>query len=79
VLIGCLNGWFALYVETESEFNDFEPRLRSAKNRFQLSTGLNLKTLNTILSGTNHIWAVSQIKAAAQILYTLDISNYEFC
>ena len=24
------------------------------KNRFQLSTGLNLEALNTILSGTNH-------------------------
>jgi len=25
------------------------------KHRFQLSAGLNLETLNTILSGTNHI------------------------
>ena len=39
----------------EPEFNEFEPRLKSPKNRFQLSAGLNLKTLNTILSGTNHI------------------------
>ena len=38
----------------ESEFNEFEPRLKSAKNRFQLSAGLNLETLNTILSGTHH-------------------------
>ena len=38
-----------------SEFNEFEPRLKSAKNRFQLSAGLNLEKLNTILSGTNHI------------------------
>ena len=37
-----------------SEINEFEPRLKSAKNRFQLSPGLNLETLNTILSGTNH-------------------------
>ena len=37
------------------EFTDFEPRLKSAKNRFQLSAGLNLETLNAILSGTNHI------------------------
>ena len=37
-----------------SEFNEFEPRLKSAKNRFQLSAGLNLETLNTILSETNH-------------------------
>ena len=41
--------------EPESEFNEFEPRLKSAKNRFQLSAGLNLETLNTILSGTNSI------------------------
>ena len=37
------------------EFIEFEPRLKSAKKRFQLSAGLNLKKLNTILSGTNHI------------------------
>ena len=32
------------------EFNEFEPRLKSAKNRFQLSADNNLETLNTILS-----------------------------
>ena len=31
---------------TVSEFNEFEPRLKSAKN---------LKTMNKILSETNHI------------------------
>ena len=35
-----------------SEFNEFEPCLKSAKNRFRLSIGLNLETLNTILSKT---------------------------
>ena len=39
-----------------SEFNEFEPQLLSAKNRFQLSAGFNIEKLNTILSGTNHIW-----------------------
>ena len=39
----------------ESEFNEYKPRLKSANNRFQLSDGLNLETLNTILSRTNHI------------------------
>ena len=43
-------------VKPVSEFHEFEPRLKSAKNRFQLITGLNLEKLNTILSGTNHIW-----------------------
>ena len=38
---------------TVSEFNEFEPRLKSAKNRFKLSAGLNLVTLHTILRGTN--------------------------
>ena len=38
------------------EFNEFKPRLKFTKNRFQLSVGLNLEKLNTILSGTNHIW-----------------------
>jgi len=39
---------------SESEFNEFESRLKSAKIRFQFSVGLNLETLNIILSGTNH-------------------------
>ena len=45
--------------ETVSEFNEFEPRLKYAKNRFQLSAGLNFEKFNTILSGTNHILAVA--------------------
>ena len=35
-----------------SEFNEFEPSLKSAKNRFQLSAGLNIETINTILRRT---------------------------
>ena len=54
--------------QTESDFNEFEPRLKSAKNRFQLSACLSFETLNTILSGTNHIEAATQIQAAAQML-----------
>ena len=50
----CLLMWIRI-LDSESEFNEFEPRLKSAKNRFQLSAGLNLETLNTILSGTNHV------------------------
>ena len=42
-------------IRSVSEFNELEPRLKSGKNRFQFSAGLNLKKLNTILSGTNHI------------------------
>ena len=38
-----------------SEFNEFEPQLKSAKTRFQFSAGLTLEKLNTILSRTNHI------------------------
>ena len=37
----------------ESEFNEFEPYLKSAKN--QLSACLNHETLDTILSGTKHM------------------------
>jgi len=51
----------------ESEFNGFEPRLKSAKTRFQLSAGLTLETFNTIFSGINHIWVASQTEATAQI------------
>ena len=46
---------FFIKICPESEFNEFEPSLKSAKNRFQLSANLNLNTLNTILSGTNYI------------------------
>ena len=44
-----------------SEFNEFEPRLKSAKNQFQSSAGINLEKLNTISSKTNHILAAAQI------------------
>ena len=37
------------------EFREFGPRFKSAKTRFKLSAGLNLETVDTILSGTNHI------------------------
>ena len=52
--------WLRLYWETQktstvSEFNEFEPWLKSSKYRVQLSAGLNLEKINTILSGTNHI------------------------
>ena len=40
------------YNETESEFNEFKPRLKSPQDRFQLSAGLNLEKLNTVLSET---------------------------
>ena len=50
---------FILLCSHESEFNEFELRLKSFKNRFQLSTGLNIETLNTILSKTNHIRAAA--------------------
>ena len=43
------------FIYSVSKFNEFERRLNSAKNRFQLSAGLNLETTNTILSGTNYI------------------------
>ena len=46
---------------TVSEFDEFKPRLKSPKNRFQLSAGLNLEKFNTSLSETNHIWAAAQI------------------
>ena len=41
------------------EFKGFEPRFKSAKTRVKLSAGLNLKTFNTILNGTNHIKAAA--------------------
>ena len=35
---------------------------------FNWAPALNLETINSILSGTNHIWAAFQIQTAAQIL-----------
>ena len=46
-----------LWIFLVSEFKEFKPRLKYHKNQFQLSAGLNLEKINTILSGTNHIWA----------------------
>ena len=43
-----------MFRESVAEFNEFEPRLKSAKNRFRLSTGFNQEKFNTILSETNH-------------------------
>ena len=48
-------------ISAESEFNGFELRLKSAKNRFQFSVGLNVETLNSILSGPNHILTATHI------------------
>ena len=39
-----------------SEFNEFKPRLKSHKNRFQWSADLNLEKINTNSSGNNKIW-----------------------
>ena len=39
-----------LTVRSESEFNEFKPRLKAVKNRFQLSAGLNLEKFDTVLS-----------------------------
>ena len=39
---------FGYYLWSVSEFNEF-----------QLSAGLNLEKLNTIFSGTNHVWAAA--------------------
>ena len=39
-----------------SKFNEFKLRLKSPRNRFQLSAGLNLEKFKTILSGTKHIF-----------------------
>ena len=56
--------WGPLYDEknktsTEMEFKEFKPRFKSAKTRYKLSIGLNLKLFDTILSGTNHIYAAA--------------------
>ena len=47
------------YLSNLTEFNEFKPRLKSAENWFQLSAGLNPEKFDTVLSGTNHIWAAA--------------------
>ena len=44
----CKYNIFFFLIIPMSEFNEFKLRLKSTKNRFQLSAGLNLKKLNTI-------------------------------
>ena len=46
-------------MDPEMEFKEFKPRFKSAKTRFKISAGLNLETFDTILSGTNHIYAAA--------------------
>ena len=46
---------YYFYIYTVPEFNEFQPCLKSPKNRFQLSAGLNLEKFNTILSEINHL------------------------
>ena len=41
-------------VGSKMEFKEFEPRFKSAKTRYKFSAGLNLKTFDTVFSGTNH-------------------------
>ena len=60
----------------ESEFIEFKPRLKSAKYLFLLSASLNFITLNTILSGTNHIKpslklgrGSNSLKSASTLIY----------
>ena len=40
---------FSNHERPVSEFNEFEPRLKSANNRFQLNTGSIIETMNTIV------------------------------
>ena len=71
---------------SESEFNEFEPRLKSAKNRFQSRAGLNLEILrvkNLCLKSeisrfsqlplpfTQYISMMSEIETFVWILLTL--------
>ena len=41
-------GHISKRIEIENNQNEFEPRLKYAKNQFQLSAGLNLEKFNTI-------------------------------
>ena len=59
---------------TVSELDEFMPSLKSLKNRFHLSAGLNFEKLNTILSETNHIGAqILEILPQVWIMQQLDV------
>ena len=61
--VSCTVLTFIGYKQTDRQakfiFKEFEPRFKSAKTRFKLSTGLNLETFDKILSGTSHISAAA--------------------
>ena len=59
--------WTQLFITLEAEFLEFEPRRRTANNRFQLSVGSNLETLIKITSWTNHVWTASHVWTAAHV------------
>ena len=44
-----------IFIYTEMEIKEFDPRFKSAKTRFKSSAGINFETFDTIFSGTNHI------------------------
>ena len=55
----CMHSILILFINLSPIFNELKPRLKSPKNRFQLSAGLNLEKISTILSEANHIWAAA--------------------
>ena len=59
ILIWGIHAWSSILIIPVSKFNEFKPRLKSPKNQFQMSAGLNLEKLNTILRGTKPIWAAA--------------------
>ena len=52
---------------SESDLMNLSRVSNPRKNPVKIERRLNHETLNPILSGTNHIWAASKIKAAAKI------------
>ena len=48
-----------ILVDPESEFYEFDPRLKFPKNQFRFSAGLNLEKFNTNSSEINKIWTAT--------------------
>ena len=59
-----------IFVDPETEFNEFEPRLKSIKNRFQLSVDLNLENIEY-----NFKWSQPYLSRVSNLSRSFDSLN----
>ena len=64
-------------VHSVSEFNEFEPRLKSAKNQFQLSAGLNLEKFDTTLNQPYLSRGSNSLNSSSETVKKFTIQKYQ--